>query len=445
MSAKILVIDDNSDITKALSVMFQLEGMSTQMAHSPEEGLKKLSQDKFNLVIQDMNFSEDMTSGKEGVELFHQIRELNADIPIIIITAWTHVETAVNLVKHGAADYIGKPWDDDKLLVSVKNLIELDELRQSNSTYQRNQQNQDTQLTQNYDLCGIRYHSDLMTRLLQMATQVAHSDVPILITGPNGAGKEKIAEIIQANSSCSQGPFIKVNVGALPKELLEAELFGAEPGAYTGINKRRIGRFEAANNGTLFLDEIGNLSHDGQMKLLRVLQTGEFERIGSHQTIKVNVRIISATNTDLKKAIKEEKFREDLFYRLNVIELKVPPLKERKEDITPLVNLFLDEEFQLEQDAKDLLIQYHWPGNVRELQNMIKRAMLLSTNKVISRDNIGIELDPSEISALPVEVTKQSIIDTLKENNHNIMETAKRLGLSRSALYRRLKKFNIEH
>lgn len=445
MTTKILVIDDNPDITKALSVMLQLEGLSTVVAHSPEQGLELLRTQPFNLVIQDMNFSEDMTSGKEGIALFHQIRDINSDIPVIVITAWTHVETAVELVKHGAADYIGKPWDDDKLLVSIKNLLELDELRKSNTRYLNNQREQDSQLSLNYDLCDIRYHSDLMSRLLQMATHVAHSDVPVLITGPNGAGKEKIAEIIQANSSCKDGPFIKVNVGALPSDLLEAELFGAEPGAYTGINKRRIGRFEAADGGTLFLDEIGNMSLDGQMKLLRVLQTGEFERIGSHQTIKVEVRIISATNSNLKKAIKEEKFREDLFYRLNVIELKIPPLKERKEDIETLCDLFITPDYTLSTETKNLFQQYHWPGNVRELQNVTKRAMLLALDKEIQPEHVGIELDPNQIAVNPIDITKQSIIDALDASNHNVMETARKLGLSRSALYRRLKKFNIQH
>ena len=191
MSPNILIVDDNQDITKALSVMLKLEGISCDIAHSPQKALEKLNQQHFNLVIQDMNFSQDMTSGKEGVELFHAIREINPDIPIIIITAWTHVETAVSLVKHGAADYIGKPWDEDKLIVSIKNLLELDELREHQANFQRNRQNQDSLLSQRFELCGVRYRSDLMSRMLQMATQVAHSSVPVLITGPNGAGKRK--------------------------------------------------------------------------------------------------------------------------------------------------------------------------------------------------------------------------------------------------------------
>ncbi len=445
MANRVLVIDDNPDITKALTVMLNLEGIDCDSAHSPKSGLEKIANKKYNLVIQDMNFSEDMTSGKEGSALFNQIREIDSDLPIIIITAWTHVESAVALVKQGAADYIGKPWDEDKLLVTIKNLIELDELRLENQSLYSARNQSDQQLRQEYDLCGVRYRCETMSRLVQMAAQIAHSDVPVLITGPNGAGKEKIAEIVQANSSCKNGPFIKVNVGALSKDLLEAELFGAEAGAFTGINKRRIGRFEAADGGTLFLDEIGNLSHEGQVKLLRVLQSGEFERVGSNDTIKVNVRVISATNSDLQQAIANGEFREDLFYRLNVIELKVPSLNQRRSDILPLSHLFLEDEFQLNDAAVEVLEAYHWPGNVRELQNTIKRAMLLSLDKIITPDQLNLKLDHS-LSAKTTEViTREKIIGILKENKHNIMESARQLGISRSALYRRLKKFNIEH
>ena len=445
MANRVLVIDDNPDITKALTVMLQLEGIECDSAHSPEEGLNKVANKKYNLVIQDMNFSEDMTSGKEGATLFNQIREIESDLPIIIITAWTHVESAVALVKQGAADYIGKPWDEDKLLVTIKNLIELDELRQENHALSSSRNNSDEKLRQQYDLCGIRYRCDAMSRLVQMATQVAHSDVPILITGPNGAGKEKIAEIVQANSNCKNGPFVKVNVGALSKDLLEAELFGAEAGAFTGITKRRIGRFEAADGGTLFLDEIGNLSHEGQIKLLRVLQSGEFERVGSNDTLKVNVRVISATNSDLPEAITSGDFREDLFYRLNVIELKVPPLCERGDDILPLANLFLEDEFTLSESAIEVLQAYHWPGNVRELQNTIKRAMLLSLNKVVTPEQLILKLETSRSSQPQQTLSRERIIEVLNENKSNIMESARQLGISRSALYRRLKKFDIEH
>ncbi len=441
----ILIIDDNPDVTKALEVLLELEGFNTQTAHTPEDGLQTFQQNDVQLIIQDMNFSSNMTSGNEGIALFQQLRDIDPDIPVILITAWTNLETAVELVKNGAADYIGKPWDDQKLIVTVKNLLELYEVQQQQHRNHRLQYENQTALKKQFDLCGIRYQSALMDRVVTMATQVARSDVPVLITGPNGAGKEKIAEIIQANSDCRTGPFIKVNVGALPTDLLEAELFGAEAGAFTGSTKRRTGRFEAANNGTLFLDEIGNLSHEGQVKLLRVIQTGEFERIGSNETQKVSVRIISATNSNLIEAIAKGEFREDLYYRLNVIELNLPSLSARKDDILLLANHFLTDEFELSHEAADKLKLYHWPGNVRELQNVIKRAMLLSSKKVISADVLGIEVATNHQTEKLAPISRQCIINALKNNNGNIVETAKSLGLSRSALYRRLKKFEIEH
>ena len=264
-----------------------------------------------------------------------------------------------------------------------------------------------------------------------------------VVVGPNGAGKEKVAEVVQANSSRKKGPFVKVNVGALPNELMEAELFGAEAGAYTGNTKQRIGRFEAANDGTLFLDEIGNLSLEGQKKLLRVLETGEFERLGSAKTIKTDVRVISATNADLPVAIRNGTFREDLYYRLNLIELNIAPLNKRKEDILKLAELFMDNQFTLSEEAEGLLQAWHWPGNVRELQNVIKRAMLLSPDNVISPDLLGLNTKDMEKSDNMDELTKQDIEQALEQNKGVVTRAAKSLGLSRQALYRRMEKFSI--
>ena len=301
-----------------------------------------------------------------------------------------------------------------------------------------------TELSSNYDLCGIRFQSEAMINLMQITTQVAHANIAVLITGPNGAGKEKIAEIVQANSKCAEGPFIKVNVGALSQDLMAAELFGAEAGAYTGINQRRIGRFELADNGTLFLDEIGNLSLDGQAKLLRVLETGEFERLGGTETLKVNVRIISATNADLKSAIANGTFREDLYYRLNVIELVLPSLCERKADILPLAEHFLGEGFQLTERASQTLKLHTWPGNIRELKNVMQRAALLSPNKEIDAPALGLNVDLPQVSASQEELTAERIISAIKQSSGVISEAAKSLGLSRSALYRRMRKFEID-
>ncbi len=443
MNPKVLIIDDNDDVAQALGVLFKLNRIDWQGASTPEQGLALLAQESFDLIIQDMNFSRDMTSGEEGKQLFNDIRSALPDIPIILITAWTDLESAVELVKSGASDYLAKPWDDDKLIISVNNLLDLNELQSQRRESASKRSTTRRELEQNHDLCGTRFQSDAMLQLLRMATQVAPSSVPVLITGPNGSGKEKIAEIVQANSRCADGPFIKVNVGALPSDLMEAELFGAEAGSYTGITKRRLGRFERADGGTLFLDEIGNLPHDGQVKLLRVLETGEFERLGGSETIKVDVRIISATNTDLLEGIAAGKFREDLYYRLNVIELNVPALRDRPEDILQLASWFGGSECRLDDEAKALLRRYDWPGNVRELQNTIKRAMLLAPGEVIGAGQLGITAS-TPVPRQAVEVEAEDIISALKQSEGVISDAARMLGLSRSAFYRRVKKFDID-
>jgi DNA-binding NtrC family response regulator len=277
--ATVLVIDDNPAVATALDVLLSLREIRTLSALTPEAGLALLQRERVDLVVQDMNFQRDTTSGEEGVALFRALREHRPDLPVILLTAWTHLETAVELIKAGAADYLAKPWDDRKLLASIENLIELSETSAELEGYKRERRRRRSQMAERYDLKGIVFASGAMERVVELACQVARADVPVLITGPNGAGKERIAEIIQANSSVRQGPFVAVNCGALPSELIEAELFGAEAGAYTGAGKAREGRFEAADGGTLFLDEIGNLPLSGQIKLLRVIESGQFERL----------------------------------------------------------------------------------------------------------------------------------------------------------------------
>lgn len=443
MKPHILVIDDNPDVIKALTILFHLEDIQCSGASNQQEGLARLEKGDFDLVIQDMNFSSDTISGEEGIELFRQIRSRFVDLPIILLTAWANLETAVQLVKAGAADYLAKPWDDDKLLITVRNLLELHHLQRQQTQAEIDKKRRFEHLQGNFDLCNVQFASESMLQLLEMASQVAAADVPVLITGPNGAGKEKIAEVIQANSRVKEAPFIKVNIGALPGSLMEAELFGAEAGAFTGNTKRRIGRFEAADGGTLFLDEVGNLSLEGQKSLLRVLETGEFERLGSTKTIKVNVRVLSATNAELPTAIANGEFREDLYYRLNLIELCLAPLSQRRADILPLARYFLDDEYQLSDEAERLLTHYHWPGNVRELQNTIKRAMLLSQNNLISATGLGLTLDIAETRKTGDGLSKLDILAALEAHDHIVTKAAKSLNISRQALYRRMEKFAI--
>ncbi|ATC99073.1 sigma-54-dependent transcriptional regulator [Pseudoalteromonas spongiae] len=441
---KILIIDDNPAVLDALSLLLEIHGYDVVTAKTPFEAEQTVRYQRIALAIQDMNFAADTTSGEEGISLFYTLRQLNANLPIILITAWTELETAIELVKAGAADYIAKPWDDNKLLTTIANLVALGKAQQDNAVLVR--QHDERHLPhQQANLAGLIYASTAMERVVDMALQLAKSDVSVLITGPNGSGKERIAEIIQLNSNLAHQPFIKVNAGALPGELIEAELFGAEAGAYTGANKQRIGRFEAADGGTLFLDEIGNLPPSGQMKLLRVLQTGEFERLGSVQTKQVKVRVISATNADLQHDIKAGRFREDLYYRLNVIELRLPPLAERKDDIMPLVKHFLPNR-ECGLATEQALVNYPWPGNVRELENACKRAAVLKPSGQLALADFGLATATNEVkTALSHEPNKIEIEAAMREYHGVIAKVARHFGLSRQALYRRLQKFDIEY
>jgi DNA-binding NtrC family response regulator len=437
----VLIIDDNADIAKALEVMLGLHDIETRHAANPAEGLEFIRSEHVDLVIQDMNFTRETTSGSEGVELFHHIRELDADLPIILLTAWTDLETAVRLVRAGAADYLGKPWDDEKLLMAVQNLLELREVQTAHGRLLREQRVRRRSLAQTYDLCDAVYASEAMHSVFNLATRIASANVPVLITGPSGAGKDVVARVIQANSQRRDKPFVTVNVGALPASLMEAELFGAEAGAYTGAGARREGRFEIADGGTLFLDEIGNLSAEGQMKLLRVLQTGEYERLGSSKTRKVDVRVISATNADLQSAIRQRTFREDLYYRLNLIEIHVPPLAERTADILPLVRRFLPPIARLTVAAEEALLRHPWPGNVRELQNLAQRAAILASGGEITPETLGLTRNPSWTTREDVvEPDVAEIRNVLESCGGNVSRAARQLGLSRQALYRRMEK-----
>ncbi len=443
---RVLIIDDNPGVGTALTVLLTLHDIESETVLTPQAGIQRVQEDPdIALVIQDMNFTRSTTSGEEGKQLFNVLRSLRPDLPIILITAWTQLESAVELVKLGAADYLSKPWDDRKLIAAIKNLLELQELqcRQLQLAHQRHAQRQ--QLWARADLCGLVYQSDVMHDLVSMAVKIAPTSVPVLITGPNGAGKEKIAQIIQRNSDRNNEPFICVNAGALPDDLMEAELFGAEAGAYTGITRTRIGRFEAADGGTLFLDELGNLSASGQAKLLRVLQTGEFERLGSSETRRCNVRVISATNTDITAAIAGRKFREDLYYRLNVFELQLPPLAARPEDILPLIHYFLGDTVRLDRATVKALQIYGWPGNIRELENACQRVRVLAEGEVADLMHFGIEVngDSDAPSRILVEPEPAMIEAALRQNHGVIARAARQLGLSRQALYRRMEQYDI--
>jgi DNA-binding NtrC family response regulator len=448
---RVLVVEDQPAVAKALEVLLAIHDIPCTTAASPGEALELVDREEFGAVVQDMNFGPSDTDGAAGLELFRRLRAIDPDLPVLALTAWASLETAVAMVKEGAADYLAKPWDDAKLVATVRNLVRMRELQLENHRLRQAQARERGRLGR-YDLCGLVYESAAMHRLVTLAVQVAASDVPVLITGPNGAGKEMIADLIVANSRRKGEAFIKVNAGALPDELLEAELFGAEPGAYTGAVKRRIGRFEAADRGTLFLDEIGNLSPAGQAKLLRVLQSGTFERLGSSDPRKVDVRILAATNVDLQAAMAEGRFREDLFFRLSVIEIRIPPLRERPEDILPLADTFI-ERFaaggtprRLARATRAALEEHSWPGNVRELMNRLQRAMLISSGPELEPQDLGFGVGAAAEPAPPSDGEadeRRQLEKRLVESGGMVSRVASKLGISRQALYRRMQRLGI--
>ena len=443
----ILVIDDNPAVATALETLFALHDIDTRTADGPQAGLAALQDDGIDLVVQDMNFEADTTSGEEGEALFREIRTRHPDLPVILLTAWTHLEVAVDLVKAGAADYLAKPWDDRKLMATVNNLLELSQTRQQLARFNAGEQRRRAALD-GFDLRGF-VHADSMTAAaLTLACQVARSDLPVLITGPNGAGKERMAEIVHANSPVAGGTFVALNCGALPADLIEAELFGAEQGAYTGANRAREGKFEAADGGTLFLDEIGTLPLAGQIKLLRVLETGRFQRLGGNREREVKVRVVSATNADLPAMIAAGQFREDLYYRLNAIEVRLPALAQRPDDILPLARHFLPADKSLDASAERALLAHRWPGNVRELRNTLQRAALLARGPRISATDLGL---PAPMAIPPVatgnvdanEPDRATIEAAIARAGGVLAQAASELGMSRQALYRRIDRLGI--
>jgi DNA-binding NtrC family response regulator len=440
----VLIIDDHPAVGEALALLLSLREIETEVVHTPADGLAALARRPFSLVIQDMNFSADTTSGEEGIALFRAIRARWSDLPVILLTAWTRLDAAVALVKAGAADYLAKPWDDAKLLASVENLLELSQATREVARLREAKRSRIAALQRRFDTSGLVFGSDEMATLLELAGQIASAPVPVLITGPNGSGKERVAAFVHANSAQREGPLVALNCGALPADLIEAELFGSESGAYTGAAKARAGRFETADGGTLFLDEIGNLPLAGQVKLLRVLETGQYERLGSSKTRTSRVRIVSATNADLRAMVKAGSFREDLFYRLNLIELKLPALAERRDDITPLAEHFLAGRARLGEAALEALLAHRWPGNVRELKNVIERAALLGGGSEITPALLGLEPAAGGDSHRNLdEPSREAVQAALASAGGVVSRAASALGLSRQALYRRMERYGM--
>ncbi|HTL54031.1 MAG TPA: sigma-54 dependent transcriptional regulator [Candidatus Limnocylindrales bacterium] len=447
----ILIADDQRDVIEALRLLFKAEGFQTQDAKSPAKVLETLREREFDLALIDLNYTRDTTSGREGLELLSQIRTIDPFLPVVVMTAWGNVNLAVETMRAGARDFVQKPWDNARLLATVRTQIELSRaLRHSQRVEAENEVLRQPQVA---DFIAA---SKSMQPVLELVERIAPSDTNVLITGENGTGKGLLARALHRKSSRGRAPFVVVNTGGLHEGVFESELFGHVKGAFTDAKADRIGRFEMANGGTLFLDEIANVPEHQQRKLLRVLETGEFERLGSSRTLRSDVRIISATNADLRKEVAAGKFRQDLLFRLNTIEVKLPPLRERAEDIPLLANHFLREQAlryrkaigDFEAGAIQTLLSHSWPGNVRELSHAVERAVLMSTGEVIKASDLGLhEQGPTlekRLEDLTLEEMERHVITkALAKFDGNANLAANALGLSRSAFYRRLEKYGL--
>ncbi len=444
----VLLVEDQPAVARALEVVLGLGGVAVRTATSPAEALEILAQEPIGVVVQDMNFTPGATSGEEGIELFRELRRREPGLPVVLLTAWTSLETAVALTREGAADYLAKPWNDEVLVARVRQLLES---RRADADAGAGHEHQ--QLGERYDLGGMVWASPEMSRVVDLALRAAATERPVLITGPSGAGKERIAELIHRNSPRKARPFVRVNVAALPENLLEAELFGVESGAYTGA-VRRVGRFEAADGGTLLLDEIGSLSLPGQAKLLRALESGQIERLGSSTPRAIDVRVIAATNERLELEVGAGRFRADLFWRLAVIRVEVPPLADRPADVMALADHFLaaiepsssGHRWTLGRDARAALGAHDWPGNVRELDHVLRQATLRAQQPELSASDLGfasIATPPGMAEAGASDPGRREVERALRAAGGVVAQAAANLGISRQALYRRMERYGL--
>ena len=441
----ILIVDDRADIIVSAQFVLEDNGYQAIGAKSPYEAKDIIEQNNVDVILLDMNYSLDTTSGEEGLEFLSWLQRSHYDIAVVSMTAWSNVELAVKAMQLGAGDFIEKPWKNQRLLQVISQQIELAGLKQQNK-----------KLSQRLEppvQLGFQWQSACMTDLLQQIESVASADVSILLTGENGTGKSQLAQHIHQYSNRSSEPFISVNMGAISESLFESEMFGHNKGAFTDAKTDRIGRFELAHKGSIFLDEIANIPLSQQAKLLRVLETGEYEVLGSSKTQRTDVRIISATNGDVNAMIGKDEFREDLLYRLNTIEFRLPPLRERQQDIIPLTEHFL-EQYRVKynrdintisEHAKMALKTYHWPGNIRELSHLTERAVLLAKHSelVLSDFNLKSQDAATSINMMTLEQAERLLLkQALTNTDGNMTHAAKLLGLTKSSMYRRLEKYD---
>ncbi|KGJ89185.1 sigma-54-dependent transcriptional regulator [Colwellia psychrerythraea] len=452
---KILIVDDQLDVRMSASIALSNHGFSCLEADSPLQAMKIVTSEKIDLILLDMNYSSDTTSGQEGLTFLQQLQSKNISVPVVVMTAWASIDIAVQAMQLNAIDFIEKPWKNTRLVAIVKQQIDSAKLHKENARY--------TALSRPSIKQEYFAKSPAMLELLAKAKRAALTDANILLTGENGTGKSLLANYIHQHSSRADNRFVSVNMGAIPESLFESELFGHKKGAFTDAKENRLGRFDIASDGTLFLDEIGTLGGNLQSKVLRVLETGEYEVVGSSQTEKTNARIISATNANLEKMINDEHFRRDLLFRLNTIELHIPPLRERPEDITLLAEHLLDKHaakynrsgMTLSSDAHAAILKHPWVGNVRELSHCIERAVIMSEHSELDINalSLNISLNISHQADTPQknwplmtleESEKIALITAIKHFQGNVIEAGDYLGMSKSAIYRRLEKFSID-
>jgi DNA-binding NtrC family response regulator len=450
--AKILICDDQPEILDAIKLVCSAEGMQCSTIDSPDEVLPKLAEDEFDLLLMDMNYHQDRTGGQEGLSLLRTVHQSDPSLPIVVMTAWGSIPLAVQAVQLGAKDFLQKPWENERLLSILRNQIELrDALKRKERLEAENSVLRGAQASTG-EFVAL---SPSMQEVKRIIEQVAPSDANVLITGENGTGKGVVARMLHQLSGRSQQPLISVNMGGIPETLFESEMFGHVKGAFTDARTDRAGRFELADGGTLFLDEIANLTGSQQAKILRVLETGEFERVGSSKTKQADVRALSATNADLLGEISAGRFREDLYFRLNTIQVHLPPLRDRLDDIAALTQFFLGEliaryrkkDVEISPEALQALRQYPWPGNIRELRHVMERAVLLAQSSTIQPIDLGLQsataranvLEEMDLEAMEAQLIRKA----LDRYKGNAAGAAQALGLSRSAFYRRLQKYQI--
>ena len=446
---RILIADDQRDVLEALRILLKGEGYQTEAATSLAGIFNSLEKKEYALLLMDLNYARDTTSGEEGLSAIVRIRQIDSTLPIVVMTAWATVELAVEAMKRGARDFVTKPWDNQRLLTIVSTQIELaSALRRERKLEAENELLRGT-------MPNLIAQSPAMRPVIDMISRVAPSDANILITGENGTGKSLVARTIHALSPRASHAMITVNMGGLSETLFESELFGHVKGAFTDAKTDRAGRFELADESTLFMDEIANIPLTQQAKLLRVIETGDFERVGSSKTLHASVRIISATNSNLENEVAAGRFRQDLLFRLNTIQIALPPLRERRDDIMPLANSFLRQHAEhyrkqiagFDETARECLLQHRFPGNVRELDHVIERAVLMTQDRQICVADLGLTNGPAEsgnIEEMSLEEVEAFLIKkALARNNGNARKAAEALGLSRSAFYRRLQQYGL--